>query len=101
MHAPFRGRAFPRAPDCKRSRRLFGDEGARELVSVEGPEIVELLTYPDQLHGQTELVGDRNRDTAFRRAVELRQDDTGDAGRFREELRLLHAVLPGRRVDDE
>ena len=50
---------------------------------------------------EAELVRDRDRDAAFRGAVELRQHDAGDAGGLAEELRLLHAVLAGRRVDDE
>ena len=71
----------------------LSDERAREVVRVERAQVVELLAHADQLHRQAELVGDRDRDAALRRAVELRQRDAGDAGRLAEEPRLLDAVL--------
>src|SRR6266540_4030998 len=80
---------------------LSGDEGAREVLRVERPEVVEALSYPDQLHRQAELVRDRDGDAAFGAAVELRQCDACDADRFPEEARLLQTVLARGRVDDE
>src|SRR5512140_1746067 len=79
-----------------RSRRgsvLAADERPGEVVRVEGAQVVELLPHADQLHGQAELVRDRDRDAALRRAVELRQGDAADAGSLAEEPRLLEAVL--------
>jgi hypothetical protein len=72
-----------------------------EVARIERPEILQLLPDPDELHRQAELVRDRDRDAALRRAVELRQRDARDADRLAEEARLLEAVLAGRRVDDE
>ena len=80
---------------------LLVDKRAREVLRVERAQVVDLLPHADQLHGQAELIGDRDRDTALRGAVELRQRDAGDAGGLAEERRLLQAVLPRRRVDDE
>src|SRR5437773_4150875 len=81
--------------------RLPRDECACEILRIERPEVLELLPHADQLDRQPELVRDRHRDSALRAAVELRERDTGDADRFAEETRLLEAVLPRRRVDDE
>src|SRR5689334_22906826 len=80
---------------------LLRDERPGEILSVERPQIVERLPYADQLDRQAELVRDRDRDAALRAAVELRQRNAGHADRLAEETRLLQAVLPGRRVDDE
>ena len=77
------------------------DERTSVVAGVERAQVVEPLPHADELHGQPELVRDRDRDAAFRGAVELRQRDAGHAGRLGEEARLLDAVLPGRRVDDE
>src|SRR5207237_10453612 len=85
---------------AKRPNCSAADERAREILRIERPQVVELLADADQLHRQAELVGDRNRDTAFRGAVELRQRDTGDADRLAEEAGLLEPVLPCRRLDD-
>src|SRR6185312_16246024 len=52
-------------------------------------------------HGQTQLARDRNHDAAFGSAIQLGQDDAGDARRFGKEAGLLHAVLSGGGVHDE
>ena len=70
-------------------------------MRVERPEIVEPFADADELDGQPELVGDRDRHASSRGAVELRQRDAGDTGGLTEESRLLQAVLARRRVDDE
>src|SRR6185503_13071839 len=77
------------------------DERPREVVRIERPEVVQALPDPDQFHGQPELVRDRDRDPALGRAVELGQGDSAHLDRLAEEPRLLKAVLPGGRVDDE
>src|SRR5262245_33575828 len=77
------------------------DERLREVVRVERAQVLERLAHADQLHGQAELVRDRDRDAALRAAVELRQRHSRDADGVVEQARLLHRVLPGRRVDDE
>src|SRR5512133_1814007 len=58
---------------------LTRDQCAREVLCVERPEVFELLPHADQLHGEAELVRDRDRDAALRAAVELREGDAGDA----------------------
>ena len=80
---------------------LSRNERPGEVARVERAEIVQPFSDADELHREAELVGDRDRDPALRRAVELRQGDAGDTDRLREEPRLLQPVLPGRRVDDE
>jgi hypothetical protein len=89
------------APCAIQRSALSGDESAGEVRGVERAKIFELLPHADQLHRQAELVRDRHRDAALRRAVELRQRDAGDAGGLAEEARLLEPVLAGRGVDDE
>src|ERR1041384_901248 len=72
-----------------------------KIAGIERPEVVEPFADADQLDRQAELVGDRDRDSAFRGAVQLRQRDARDLNRLAEEPRLLKAVLAGRRVDHE
>src|SRR5436190_4466791 len=80
---------------------LLCDESPSEIVRIERPQIVERLPHADQLHGQAELVRDRDRDAALGTAVELRQRDAGDTDGLAEQPRLLQTVLPRGRVDDE
>src|SRR3954462_7364961 len=80
---------------------LLRDEGACEILGIERTKIVQRLPYADQLHGQAELVRDRDGDAALRAAVELRQRYAGDPDRLAEEPRLLQAVLSRRRVHYE
>ena len=68
---------------------------------VERPEVVDALADTDELHGKAELDGDRDRDTASRAPVQLRERDTRYADGVAEETRLLQAVLAGGRIDDE
>src|SRR3982750_4257312 len=46
------------------------DQGPREIVRVERPEVFERLADPDQLDGDPELAGDGQRDAALGGAVE-------------------------------
>src|SRR4051812_9797125 len=55
-----------------------GDEGPGEVARVEGAQVVQAFADADQLHGEAELLRDRDRDAALRGAIELRQDDAGD-----------------------
>ena len=63
---------------------LTRDEGAREVLRIERTQVVEAFADADQLHGQTQLVRDRDRDPALGGPVELRQGDAGDADRLAE-----------------
>src|SRR3954471_6538840 len=77
------------------------DDGVDEGLGVEGREVVGTLTEADELDRHTELALDRDDDAALGRAVELGQDDARHVDRLGEDLGLLQAVLPGRRVEDE
>jgi hypothetical protein len=77
------------------------DRRDRELLRVERAQVLQLLADADQLDRDLELMGDRERDAAARRAVELRQHDPRDLDRLREDPRLAQAVLARRRVDGE
>ena len=76
-----------------------GQERAREVLRVERPQVLELLADPDQLDRDPELVGDRQRDAALGRAVELGEDDAGDVDGLAEQLGLADAVLARGGVD--
>src|SRR3954453_18457936 len=77
------------------------DDGVDEGLGVEGREVVGTLAQADELDRHTELALDRDDDPALGRAVELGQDDARHVDRLGEDLGLLQAVLPGRRVEDE
>ena len=98
---PLSGYAVRSRQRCVRRERQPATSARANSRGSNGPQVVETLPHADELHRQAELVGDRDRDPALGRAVELRQRDAGDAGRLAEEARLLEAVLARRRVDDE
>ena len=56
-------------------RPRSGQQRPREVVRVERAQVLELLADADQLDRDPELVGDRERDAALGRAVELGEDD--------------------------
>ena len=93
----------PVGQGVEHTRQVYGlgHERPREVERVERAQVVEALADPDELHRQAELVGDRNGDTAFGRAVELRQRNASHGNGLREEPRLLERVLAGRRVDNQ
>jgi hypothetical protein len=70
-------------------------------VRVEGREVVHPLAEPDHLHGHPELALHVHDDAALGGAVELGEHDAGDVHGLGEHPGLLHAVLPGGRVDHE
>ena len=55
----------------------------------------------DEADGEIEFAGDGDGDAAFGGAVELGEDDAGDAGGLGEQAGLLEAVLAGGGVHDE
>src|SRR4029078_12746903 len=67
-----RNRGARQAPGTGRS---VAEKRARVVARVERAKVLEPLAHPDELHGQSELVRDGERDAAFGRSVELRQDD--------------------------
>src|SRR4051794_39423542 len=77
------------------------EQRAREVVGVEGAQVLELLADPDQLHRHAQLLRYRERDPALRGPVELRQDDAVDVHRLAEQQRLAQSVLAGGGIDRE
>jgi hypothetical protein len=55
-----------------RAGRSVRDQGAREITRIKRPQVVEPLPDAHELHGQPELLRDRDGDPALGRAVELR-----------------------------
>jgi hypothetical protein len=55
-----------------RALRSLRDQGAREIARVKRPQVVQPLPHTHELHGQPELLRDRDRDSALGGAVELR-----------------------------
>jgi hypothetical protein len=55
-----------------RGVRSLGHQGAREVARVKRPQVVQPLPHADELHGQPELLRDRDRDSALGGAVKLR-----------------------------
>ena len=77
------------------------EDPARHAVGIEGLEVLELLTDTDE---EDRAAGDllhRQRGTAARVAVELREHHAGEVDRLRERLGDVHRFLTGHRVDDE
>ena len=60
-----------------------------------------LFADADEADRQAEFAGDGDDDAALGGAVELGEDDAGDAGGLGEQTRLLQAVLAGGGVDDK
>src|ERR1035438_1138296 len=53
-----------------------------EILGIEGQQIADLFADSDVSHGQTQFLGDRHHDPTFCSAVQLGQNDTGDASRL-------------------
>ena len=72
-----------------------------ECFGVERCQVVRAFAQADELDGNAELLLNSDHDAALCRAVKLGQHDTGHVHDLTEDLRLDHAVLAGRRVDDQ
>jgi hypothetical protein len=79
-------------------RSLF-DERACVLERIKRPQILELLTDPDQLDGNLQFARDRQRDAAFRAPIKLCKHNPIHRHRPREQVRLAQPVLSRRRVE--
>ena len=77
------------------------DQGIDEGFGGEFEEVVHLFAYAYEADRQVQLAGDGDGDAAFGGAVELGEDDAGDAGGLREEASLLQAVLAGGGIHHE
>src|SRR5699024_807273 len=90
-----------RAQSDEPSRAQSVEECIDEAFGGERREVVGAFAQSDELDRHPELALDGHDDAALGGAVELREDDSGDVDRLGEDLRLLHAVLPGGGVEDE
>src|SRR4029450_11088652 len=80
---------------------VLGQQGVDEGVGVKGGEVVGALAEADQLDGDAEVALDGDDDAALGGAVELGQDDPGDADGVGELAGLGEAVLAGGGVQDQ
>ena len=68
---------------------MLVEEGVDEGAAVEGEDVFDLFADADVEDGELEFGGDGEDDAALGGAVELGEDDAGDAGGFGEEAGLL------------
>ena len=80
---------------------LFLKQRLRELLRVEGLQIVRLFTKADEFDGQAEFFLDRHDHAAFARAVELGHDQAGERDGLVEFARLIQRVHAGAAVEHE
>src|SRR5690606_22202087 len=74
---------------------------ASQALRVELLEPVQLLAYTEELDGLSRYPINRERGTAPRIPIHLRQDDAGDVQRIVESLGDPHRLLTGHTVGDE
>src|SRR5712692_43528 len=77
------------------------EEGISVGIGVEGNHVVDLLAGAHEADGQAQLARDRDNDAALGRAIELREDDSGDANSRSEFAGLSKPVLPGGGVENQ
>src|SRR5581483_1964919 len=77
------------------------DEGGSECLGIELAEILRLLANADEADGKLQASRDSHDDPAFCRAVELGQNESGDAARFVELNGLRQRVLSLVGIQDE
>lgn len=80
---------------------MLVQQRVHECFGVERCQVVRAFAQADELDGNAELLLNSDHDAALCRAVKLGQHDTGHVHDLTEDLRLDHAVLAGRRVDDQ
>ena len=79
-------------------RRRCPEERVHESVALKILQILNRFPDSDEPHGQLQLLGNRDDDPSASGAVELRQDQAGDADRLMELTGLGQRVLPNRGV---
>ena len=79
-------------------RRRCPEERVHESVALKILQILNRLPDSDEPHGQLQLLGNRDDDPSASGAVELRQNQAGDADRLMELTGLGQRVLPNRGV---
>jgi hypothetical protein len=81
---------------------LDGDTWPRRArVRQHAPRSVRRAAHGARAGGQTELINDGHDDASLGRAIELREHDAGHADGLAEAARLVHDILPLRRVDHQ
>src|ERR1700735_2274252 len=80
---------------------LLVEEGVDIGLGVEGDEVVDFFAGSDEADGEIQFAGDGYDDAAFGGAVELCQDNAGDAGVAPEFAGLVEAVLSGGGVENQ
>lgn len=73
----------------------FPEQGVEVGVEIEGEEVVDPLAYTNEADGEAALVGAGDEDAALRAAVELGEDESGDAEGGTELANLGKGVLAG------
>src|SRR6187551_2753934 len=81
------------ASGCCGIARVQTGDGAGKLLGIESLQVVDALADPDGIHRQSEALGDGDENAAARSAVELGDDEAGDAGDLLEDLHLVERVL--------
>ena len=72
-----------------------------ERLGIEGGKVAETLAGADEANGHSELTGDGEHDAATGGAVELGEDESGDADGLGEGARLEETILPGRGIEHQ
>src|SRR3954451_8077524 len=75
--------------------RSAAEQRVRKLLGAEGLQILDLLAHADEVNRNRPLPRDCRENAALRRAVELGDDEAGEAERVVESLDLCERVLPG------
>src|SRR6202011_1757867 len=99
--APVTSATVPSSGRAIALRRRGLEQRLGELRGIERRERILPFAQSDVLHRHDELIDDPHEHTAFRRRVELGDDDARELRRLVEQLRLRERVLPRRTVDDE
>src|ERR1039458_7977132 len=72
--------------------RSFLKQRRRELLGVEGLQVVRLLAEADEFDRQAKFLLDRHDHAAFARAIELGHDEAGQRHRLVKFARLVQRV---------
>ena len=91
----------PNGSSSREAQMLLVEQGVDEGVRIEGKDVFHFFADAGEDDRQAELGGDGEHDAALGGAVELSENDAGDASGFGEEAGLLQAVLAGGGIHDE
>src|SRR5262245_30718384 len=74
---------------------------AREILGLEGLEVLNAFAHADGIDRQREAIGDGDENAAARAAVELGDNEAGHPGDLAEDLDLVQRVLPRGGIEHE